>query len=113
MKMSQNILRVRRLNGANNRMMTHITGHMIHTEVRFTTITFNLTLHLRRRRFPWLGKILRDDPSHLIFQMLCEQKQLDISVDLFMDSPSHFSLEELQLLSRNELQWKRKVGFIN
>ena len=108
-----NPLTIRRINGANSRMLARITGNTIHHEARASTTTFNLTLHLRRRRFLWLGKILRDDPSRIIFQMLYEQKQLDVPGDLFMDAPSHFSLEELQLLSRNELQWNRMAGLIN
>ena len=104
---------LRRLNGANSRMLARITGKSIQAEARATTTTFNLTLHLRRRRFMWLGKILRDDPSRLVFQMLKEQKQMGIPGDLFMDAPQHFSIDELRLLSMNNLEWKRMIHLIN
>ena len=61
----------------------------------------------------WLGKILRDDPSRLVFQMLKEQKQMGIPGDLFMDVPQHFSIDELRLLSMNNLEWKRMAHLIN
>ena len=103
---------LRRLNGANSRMLSRITGRSIQTEARASTTTFNFTLHLRRRRFIWLGKILRDDPSRLVFQMLKEQRQLGIPGDLVMDAPAHFSLDELRQLAKSNNQWNLLASHI-
>ena len=103
---------LRRLNGANSRMLSRITGKSIQDETRATTTTFNLTLNIRRRRFKWVGKILRDKESRLVFQMLVEQQSLGFAGNLLMDTPPNYNLDELRLLAINEQQWNLMAGFI-
>ena len=60
----------RLINGANARMLAHITGHSQRTEATSATTTFNLVKWIRARRLKWVGHILRMDDERLIKQTL-------------------------------------------
>ena len=95
------------INGANSVMLARITGRHYDTEAHVSTTTFNLCtgISIRKRRFKWLGEILRCDRSRLIYQVLVAQSADRTPGDLLMDAPPHTSLEELRLLSRNKDVW--------
>ena len=93
-------------------MLARITGRSIPTEVRPTSTIYNLTLDVCRRRFKWLGEILRPDnsqpqpnSSRLVCQLLEEQHADPHPGDLFMDAPPHSSLFELSMLVTNKSSW--------
>ena len=60
---------MRNLNGANSIMLSRITGNGIRIEARAATSSYNLVRQIRRRRFKWLGQILRMDTNRLLHQM--------------------------------------------
>ena len=106
--LSQKALRA--INGANSVMLARITGRRYDTEARASTTTFNLCLSIRKRRFKWLGEILRCDRSRLIYQVLVAQSADRTPGDLLMDAPPHTSLEELRLLARNKDAWNLRAN---
>ena len=91
-------------------MLARITGKSIPTEARPASTSFNLTAYIRRRRFKWLGQILRDslirnDTSRLVYQLLEEQSADRTEGDLLMDAPPHDSISNLRMLAINKSQW--------
>ena len=104
---------LRQLNGANSLMLAHITGNSIPQEARSNTTSFDLTLNIRRRRFKYLGLILRDKqrnldkPDRLVYVLIKEQYANTIHGDLLVtDAPPHASLEELRMLAINKSHWE-------
>ena len=66
---------MRKINGANSKILTRFTDKTIPQEARQATYSVNLNLlrHIRIRRFKWLGYILRAGPSRLTYQAVKEQ----------------------------------------
>ena len=91
-------------------MLSRITGRRYDVEVRASTTTYNLCLSIRRRRYKWLGDILRSDKSRLIYQVLVAQSADRTPGDLLMDAPPHNSLDELRLLARNKAAWNLRAN---
>ena len=92
-------------------MLARITGNSIRQEARPKTTSFDLNLNIRRRRFNWLGLILRDKqqnldkPDRLIYTLIKEQFANPSIGDLLTDAPPHESLEELRMLAINKSHW--------
>ena len=63
---------MKKLNGANSKMLTRFTGKSIPQEARRATCSFDLVRSIRVRRFKWLGHILRAGSSKLIYQTVDE-----------------------------------------
>ena len=57
-----------KINGTNARCLSRITGKTVHQEASERTQTFNIIKALRRRRFKWLGHILRMDEDRLVLK---------------------------------------------
>ena len=57
---------LRRLNGANSKLLSHFTGKTIVQEARPATTSYNLNLGIRKRRLCWLGHILRMDSNRMV-----------------------------------------------
>ena len=102
----------RKLNGANSRMLSWITGKTIPTEARPATTSFNIIKKVRQRRLRWVGHILRQGASFLPYQALKVQAQLGNVGNLLMDTPPNLSLEELTLLAHDRPAWKTRVNAI-
>ena len=102
---------LRQLNGANSLMLARITGNSIPQEARPSTTSFDLNLHIRRRRFKWLGTILRDKqrnldkPDRLVYTLIKEQHTNPTFGDLLTDAPPHESLEEIRMFVINKSHW--------
>ena len=78
---------MRQINGANSRMLSHLTGKTIPQEARPATCSFDLVRAIRKRRLKWLGDILRADPNRITYKAVAEQKRLGLQGNLLMDAP--------------------------
>ena len=121
----------RLLNGANARMLSHITGRSAHEEASKATRTFDILAAIRARRLKWVGHILRMRHDRLIFKALkhmhdttpAPTKRHNINTrnneytthtrgDLLMDVPAKFTWKELQQLAANRDGWRKRVQAI-
>ena len=118
----------RLLNGANSRMLPHITGHTDHEEASSKSRTFDVVAAIRVRKLKWLGHILRMSPDRLVHKATQHLhatvvKRHDISTrnntyvnicsgDLLMDVPSKFTWDEFIQLAANREGWRKRVHAI-
>ena len=98
---------MRRLNGANSTMLSRITGNSIREEARAATSSYNLVRQIRRRRFKWLGQILRSDKRRLLHQMVLVQHDNRTPGDLLMDTPPHQDFNDLIKQAEDKPFWNR------
>ena len=105
---------IRRINGANSRMLARITGRpiTIRDEARPLTTSWDVVKQIRRQRLKWLGHILRKGPSTLVFQALTTQSQMGRGGSLLMDAPKHYSLQHLQEQAQDRAAWQELVRSI-
>lgn len=66
---------LRRLNGANSRLLSHFTKKNIPEEVRAATTSYDLNLEIRKRRLCWLGYLLRVDKGRIVRKAVEEQHE--------------------------------------
>lgn len=96
------------LNGANSRMLHHITGKSIHDEASATTRTFDLVRWIRARRLQWVGHILRMEPDHMVYNALKHLHGSRSQGDILMDVPD-YAWPELVQLAANRDGWRQLV----
>ena len=102
----------RRLNGANSRMMSIITGRSQHEEASADTKTFDLVRWIRARRLQWLGHILRMDNGRLVkdaVRLMYNSPQDGDSGDLLMDAPTTDTWDELCKRAAHRDAWRHRV----
>ena len=97
---------MRRINGANSKMLARFTGKTIPQEARAISTSYDLVKHIRARRLKWLGQILRQGPSRLTYQAVEEQRRLGLPGNILMDAPHHNTLRELAIKAKNKKAWK-------
>ena len=97
------------LNGANSRMLAHITGKSIREEARPQTTSLNLVRQIRIRRYRWLGHILRTSPERLIHQALKCQSVMDAPGNLLMDAPPYTSPQDLRRQAADRATWSSHI----
>ena len=66
------------LNGCNARCLSHITHKSVHEEASARTRTYDLVADIRRRRFKWLGHILRLKGFRYVKEAVRVQMELDL-----------------------------------
>ena len=103
---------MRRINGANSRMLTHITGRGVREEARPQTTSLNLVRQIRIRRYRWLGHILRTSPNRLIHQALKCQAIMNVPGNLLMDAPPFTSPQHLRDLAADRATWSSNIAAI-
>ena len=86
----------RKINGANSRMVSVITGNTQRQEATEATCTFNLVRAIRARRLQWLGHILRMDEDRLLHKAVQHMYAHRSEGDLLMDAPRTSSWLELK-----------------
>ena len=86
----------RKINGANSRMVSVITGKSQKEEATEATCTFNLVRAIRARRLQWLGHILRLDEDRLLFKAVQHMYAHRSEGDLLMDAPKTATWTELR-----------------
>ena len=120
------------INGANSRMLSHITVKTAHEEARSETRTFDVVAAIRARRLKWVGHILRMDKQRLVHkavQYMYETRPratrhstgmktrsnsytTHTSDDLLMDIPNNLGWEQLLKLAENRDVCKQCVKAI-
>ena len=94
-----------RINGANARCMARITGKDAHTEASKATRTYDLVQAIRRRRYIWLGHILRMKDARLVKIAVKAQFERGKQGNIFMDAPQQASFEELEEMAADRAAW--------
>ena len=95
-----------RINGANARCLSRITGKDAHTEASAATRTYDLVQAIRRRRYIWLGHILRMQDDRLVKLAAKAQYEREEHGNLFMDAPRHSNFDELVEMAGDRAAWK-------
>ena len=99
----------RKINGANSRMLSVITGKTIRQEAIEESCTFNLVRAIRARRLQWLGHILRLDEDRLLSKAIRLMYEGRSEGDLLMDAPVTKTWEELRHWARDRKKWRSRV----
>ena len=103
---------MRKLNGANSKMLSHITGRGIRTEARPQTTSLNLVREIRIRRFRWLGHILRSPSDRLIQAALMVQLHARSPGNLFLDAPAFDNIDDLVVMAKDRAAWQVHIANI-
>ena len=96
------------INGANARCMNWITGRGIHVEASARTRTYDLVGAIRKRKYKWLGHILRMDRGRLVKHAAAVQFVGNRPGNIFMDAPSHFTYRDLEQLAHLRTRWRQQ-----
>ena len=88
------------INGVNARCLNRITGRVVHVEASARTRTYDLVGDIRKRKYKWLGHILRMDRSRLVKHAVAVQFVRNRHGNMFMDVPTHFSYRGLEQMER-------------
>ena len=83
------------INGANSRLLSRFTGKDAHTEASSRTRTYDLVGAIRKRRFKWLGHILRLRGDRLIKLSTEVQFRQGLEGGMFMDLPEDLSYQDV------------------
>ena len=93
----------KRLNGANSKMVSAITGRTIHEEAMKEGKTFDIIASIRSRRLKWLGQILRMQDDRLLKKTMRELHHNRKSGDILMDTPETTDCQQLiRLTNKNK-----------
>ena len=95
------------INGANARCLSRFTGKDAHTEASARTRSFDLVLAIRKRRFKWLGHILRMQGPRLVKLATRVQHSQGMKGNLFMDIPGKYSYDAICKLADNRKIWRQ------
>ena len=96
------------LNGCNARCLSHITHKSAHEEASARTRTYDLVADIRKRRFKWLGHILRLDGHRYVKEAVKTQLEFNLPGNIAMDAPD-LSFEELTVLAKDRKTWRKSM----
>ena len=96
-----------RLNGANARALSRITGKSAHEEASKYKRTFDIVMAVRSRRYKWLGHILRLKGSRLVKLAVKVQYDMALPGNICMDAPPTTSFEDLVRRAQDRMEWAR------
>ena len=100
------------INGANSRMVSHITGRTVCEETSSRTRTYDVIKSIRVRRLKWVGDILRMDQGRMVHKALAYIYEHPKAGDLLMDTPRHLPwlrLVELATNKKPQKHWDKLV----
>ena len=95
-----------KINGANARCLCRFTGKDAHQEASCRTRTFDLVMAIRRRRFKWLGHLLRLKGKRLVKLATRVQFDMDSEGGMFMDLPADLTYDDICALAQERTTWK-------
>ena len=98
-----------KINGANAKCMSRITGLTIAQEASSKTRTYDLLRAINKRKLEWLGHILRmpDVPSvRLVKTAVKVQYRMGMQGNMLENAPPTNSFAELEQLAQNRKKWK-------
>ena len=95
------------INGANARCLSRFTGQDAHAEASARTRTFDLVGAIRKRRFVYLGHILRMKGERLVKHAVERQFAHQQPGNMFHDIPSHYTLPQICQMAANRKLWKK------
>ena len=95
------------INGANARCLSRFTGQDAHAEASARTRTYDLVGAIRKRRFVYLGHILRMQGERLVKHAVGRQFEHEQPGNMFHDIPARYSLSQVQHVAKNRRLWKR------
>ena len=99
-----------KINGANARCLSRITGNSAHVEASRLTRTYDLVRAIRQRRMKWLGHILRLPGVRLVKIAIKVQHDMGIPGNMLMDAPNGLSFSALTALANDRQAWKGLCG---
>ena len=95
------------LNGANARFLSRFTGKDAHAEASVRTRSFDLVLTIGKRRFKWLGHILRMSDQRLVKLTTGVQHCQGLQGNMFIYIPGqHSFIRSLCKLAKNRKVWR-------
>ena len=95
---------MRKINGANSRMLARVTGNNVRQEARACTTSYDIIKHIRAMRLKWLQQILCGDPNRMVFKAVEMQSHLNTEGSILMDAPYHTNMQELVSLAKDKRQ---------
>ena len=95
------------INGANARCLSRFTGQDAHAEASSRTRSYDLVMAIRKRRFKWLGHILRMKDVRLVKAAVRMQHKQGLKGSMLMDTPNHLTMEEVEIVAKNRRVWKQ------
>ena len=96
------------INGANARCLNRITGRGVHVEASTRSRTFDLVGAIRKRKYKWLGHIMRMKRCRLVKHAVAVQFANGKSGDIFMDAPTNFTYRMLEQLAQLRSRWRQR-----
>ena len=96
-----------KINGANARCLSRITGKTAHQEASSRTRTYDLVLAIRRRKMQWLGHILRLSDQRLVKLTIKVQYEYGVDSNMLYDAPATKNFDELVRMAEDSQAWKR------
>ena len=100
-----------RINGTNARYLRRITGKTAKEEASSKSRSYDLVEAVRRRRYIWLGHILRMPPSENRLVQLAVKIQYERSLpgNIFMDALPSTDFDHLRRLASDRETWRAKA----
>ena len=103
---SLNASAMAKINGANARCLSRITGKPAHQEASKRTQSYDIIRDLRRRRFQWLGHILCMQENRLVLKAVKVQYDKGECSNMLYDAPVTRSFDELRTIASDRGVWK-------
>lgn len=95
-----------RINGANARCLSRITGRTAHQEASARGQTYNLVGSIQQRKWKWLGHILRMPGDRLVKLALKVQFEKKERLNMLEGIPAVETFEELTAIAHDRERWK-------
>ena len=95
-----------RVNGANARCLSRLTGRCAHLEASPRTQTFDIITAIKQRKWKWLGHILRSPGDRLTNLALRVQFDKGDRSNMLQSVPACSTFEQLVLLAQNRNIWR-------